>query len=349
MKRFNYLTMTTIKDIAKAARVSIGTVSNYFNNPDLLSKETYKKIHVVIDDFNFHPHSAARSLKSQHTRKIGIIPVVSPQDNFGAMPSDNVFLEFLAAANAASAERGYGILMEAVVDDRLEVEKYKKLIGEKQVDGFLLLGTHVRDERIMYLLDEKFPFISFGRTEIGQPYPYVDVDGAKGIEDAVTYLAGLGHRRIGFIKPPDGLMCSKTRLEGFMNAMEKFNCVIDPNAIVEGNFSEESGKISLEKIIDSGCSITALFAPNDLSALGVMRAMSERSIKPGKDISVIGFDDLKLSAFWNPSLTTISQPIRHIGLLAVNALIDILEERDEFPQIIVEPRLVIRESTAIAG
>jgi len=102
----------------------------------------------------------------------------------------------------------------------------------------------------------------------------------------------------------------------------------------------------MEKVMDSGCPVTAIFAPNDLSALGVMRAMAERSVKPGKDISVIGFDDLKLSAFWNPSLTTISQPIRHIGLLAANSLIDILEGSEKFPQIIVEPKLVIRESTS---
>jgi len=230
--------MTTIKDIAKAAEVSIGTVSNYFNNPDLLSKETYEKIRVAIDDHKFHLHSAARSLKSQHTKKIGIVPVISPQDNFGAMPSDNVFLEFLAAINAAAAERGFGILMYAVVAERFEIEKYKKLIGEKQVDGFLLLGTHIHDDRILFLLNEDFPFVSFGRTDIDQSYPYVDVDGAKGIEDAIAYLSSLGHKRIGFIKPPEGLMCSKIRLDSFLNSMEKYNCVVETKVIVDGNFSE---------------------------------------------------------------------------------------------------------------
>lgn len=337
--------MTTIKDIAKIAQVSIGTVSNYFNNPDLLSKETYDRIEVVVEDMKFHPHSAARSLKSHHTKKIGVIPLISPQDNFGAMPSDSIFLDFLSSINTTAAERGYGVLLNAVISDQYEVEKYKQLIGEKQVDGFLILGTHARDKRIELLLHEGFPFVSFGRTETKGPYPYVDVDGAKGIADAVSYLSNIGHKRIGFIKPPDELMCSRIRLESFLNALEEFNCVIDQKLIVEGGFSEESGKNSIEKIINSGNRLTAILAPNDLSAFGVMRALMERSLRPGKDISVIGFDDIRLSSFWHPSLTTIAQPIRHIGLLAANLLIDILEGSEDVPQIIVEPKLIVREST----
>ena len=323
--------MSTIKDIAKTAQVSIGTVSNYFNNPDLLSRETYEKIRVIIEELNFHPHSAARSLKSQHTKKIGIIPVISPQDNFGAIPSDNVFLDFLSAINTVAAERGYGVLLDAVLSDQPEIEKYQQLIGEKQVDGFLLLGTRIHEPRIEFLLQEGFPFVCFGRAEVAQPYPFVDVDGAKGIAEAVSYLSSIGHKKIGFIKPPEDLMCSKIRLEGFLNSMEEFNCTIDKQVIVEGGFSEESGKRAMELILNNNDRPSAIFTPNDLSAFGAMRAMQLRSIQPGQDISIIGFDDIRLSSFWHPSLTTISQPIRHIGLLAANALLDVLQGSQEIP------------------
>lgn len=337
--------MATIRDIARRAGVSIGSVSNYLNNPDIVSEETREAIRRAIHELGYHPRAAARSLKSNQTDRIGLVPLISLEENRSLEPSDNAFLEFLAAVNTTAAEQGYGVLLYAATSEAEELPIYERLVGEKQVDGLILMGTRAVDPRIEFLRERQFPFISFGRSRNSEYHAYVDVDGAKGIADAVRHLTQLGHRRIGYISPPSGLMCAIHRWEGFQTAMAEHNLPVEDELVVEGRFTEQSGQIAMHLLLDLARPPTAAIAANDLCAFGAMRALQMRGLVAGQDFSIVGFDDIRLASHWYPSLTTVAQPLRRIGSIAAQILIDIIAGKDVEHQLILEPKLIVRQST----
>ena len=337
--------MATIRDIASAAGVSVGTVSNYLNDPQLVAEETREKIHQKIKELDYHPHAAARSLKSRHTHRIGLVPIISPADNRGQYPGDNAFLELLAGLNTLAAENGYDILISAATNFNQELKTYERLIGEAQVDGLVIMGIQPQDERLEYLTTKKFPFVAYGRSDITLEYPYVDVDGAAGITTAIRYLAELGHKEIAYITPPKGLMCTRQRWEGYVRGMEENHLIINKEYVLEGGFSERAGQISTHLLMDLPNPPTAILTSNDICAFGAMRALQMRGFQSGKDISVIGFDDISLADHWHPSLTTISQPFREIGFSLMQSLVSIISGDNVLPQIVLDPKLVIRQSS----
>lgn len=337
--------MGTIKEIAKKAGVSIGTVSNYLNTPEIVAEKSREAIRKAIEDIGYHPRAAARSLKSNRTYRIGLVPIISPEDNLSLEPSDNAFLEFLAAANTAASENGYGILLHAATSQERALPIYKKLIGEREVDGLLLLGTQPNDPRVNYLTEKQFPFVSFGRTADENDHAFVDVDGSSGLAKAVDQLANLGHKFIGYLTPPDGLMCSKYRWDGFSKAMALNDLEIHDDLIVRSDFTEKSGELSMNLLLDLPHPPTAVITANDLCAFGAMRALSMRGLVPGKDVSIIGFDDIRQASHWHPSLTTIAQPLRQLGFLATQILIDLIGGKQVEKQIVLKPELIVRQST----
>jgi LacI family transcriptional regulator len=337
--------MATIRDIARRAGVSIGSVSNYLNNPDVVSEETREAIRQAIEDLDYHPRAAARSLKSNYTHRIGMVPLISPEENAGAAPSDIAFLEFLAAVNTTAAEQGYGVLLYAATSQAEELGLYERLAGEKQVDGLILMGTQPQDPRIDLLSRQQFPFVTFGRSQQSTEHAYVDTDGAKGIADAVGHLAQLGHQRIGYISPPSGLMCGVHRWQGFNRGMSDHGLDIEEQLIVEGGFTEQAGQIAMHLLLDSPHPPTAVIAANDVCAFGAMRALQTRGLLAGQDVSVVGFDDIRLASHWYPSLTTLRQPLRRIGSVATQILTATITGKEVERQVIFKPELIVRHST----
>jgi DNA-binding LacI/PurR family transcriptional regulator len=340
--------MATIRDIAKRARVSVGTISNYLNNPEVVAEETRQAIETVIKELQYHPRAAARSLKSRQTRRLGLVPLISIEDNHSLDPGDTAFLEFLSAVNTAAAENGYDILLSTATSTRSELKIYERLIGEIQVDGLILMGTRPDDQRVALLETHAFPFVSYGRTSNWQDHAFVDVDGAAGINLAVEHLHSLGHRRIAYIQPPDELMLSCQRWEGYCRAMADRDLKIIEEYVIPGGFNERAGQVAMHLLLDLPRPPTAVMAPNDLSAFGAMRALQVRGLTAGKDVSVVGFDDIKLASHWHPSLTTIAQPFRQIGFEVVKALISLIHDAQLKPRVYIEPRLVVRQSSGVA-
>jgi LacI family transcriptional regulator len=340
--------MTTIKDIARIAKVSVGTVSNYLNAPELLAEETKDRIRQAIDELGYYPKAAARSLKSKQTRRIGIVPVIDPSDNKSIEPSDIAFLEFLGAVNTVAAENNYSVLLSTALQGSDEMAIYRQMVGGGQVDGFILMGIRRDDPRLLFLDAQNFPYVAFGRSNVGQGIQ-VDVDGATGIELAFDHLVKLGHQKIAFITPPKGLMCTQDRLEGFQRATDKYGLDIPEEYIVTGDFQETSGQISMHLLLDLPNPPTAVIAANDVCAFGAMNAMAKRGLRAGKDISIVGFDDTRLAAHWTPPLTTVSQPFREIGFKTSQMLIDLFNGKDLPKQILLTPGLVVRSSTGNPG
>ena len=336
--------MTTIRDIAKRARVSIGTVSNYLNNPDLVAESTRKEIQQAIEALGYFPSAAARSLKSRTTSRIGMVPLISPEDNRSMEPSDITFLDFLSAVNTTAAENGFALLLSTAIYEDDELPMYKRMVGERQIDGMLLTGVRSDDPRVDFLLEQDFPFVTYGRTREAK-HPYVDVDGADGVHQAVDHLVALGHKRIAYISPPPGLMCTEQRWEGFSRAMNENDLPIDPDLVMEGDFHEKTGQIGMHLFLDLPQPPTAVIASNDVCAFGVLTALQRRGHRGGREISVVGFDDSRMAARWSPSLTTIAQPFREIGFMATKILIDLINGESTDTQLVLKPRLIERESS----
>lgn len=337
--------MTTIKEIAKKAGVSVGTVSNFLNSPEKVAKNSGEAIRKAIEEVGYHPRAAARSLKSNQTHRLGIVPVISIEDAQGAEPSDNAFMEFLAAVNSTATEYGYGILLISAIPYVDEVPIYERLVGARDVDGMLVLNTQPIDPRIDFLIAKKFPFVSFGKTENSRGHPYIDVDGEYALVESVNHLAELGHQLIAYLCPPKGKMFAKERWKGFTKAMAAHNLIIHDEYIMECEFTEKAGQVAMHLLLDLPTPPTAVITNSDFCAFGAMHAMSSRGFIPGKDISVVGFDNIRMASHWQPSLTTIAQPFRRLGSQATEMLIKIIEGDQTKTQVLFKPELVIRQST----
>jgi DNA-binding LacI/PurR family transcriptional regulator len=336
--------MATIRDIAKYAGVSIGTVSNYLNNSDKLAENTRLRIQKAIKELGYYPNGAARSLKSSLTWRIGIVPIVSSDEESIQNPSDAAFQEFLSATNMIAAKNKYSLLLHASVDGIDELEIYKQMIGRELVDGILLLGVMPDDERIKFLLDKKFPFVSFGRSNIKGHNTWVDVDGYIGMKNAVNLLVELGHRKIAWAAPASIYACYYDRKMGYIDSLAEHSIPLREDYIIKSGFRERDGQIAMHQLLDMVDPPTAVIMANDLACFGAMSAMNKRGFIPGKDISIIGFDDIIAAEHWSPSLTTVRQPIRAVGVKAMEMLIDVIHKK-KVEAHIFKPDIIKRAST----
>lgn len=348
--------MTTIRDLARAAGVSVGTVSNYLNDPDVVAEETRERIRTKAEELGYHPRAAARSLKSSRTGQVGLVPIISPSANRSHEPGDAAFLEFLAGLNTVAAEHGYAVLLAAAARPDQELAILRQLVGERRVDAMAVLGVRTHDERVDFLMRSGFPFVAYGRTSAcysdGRcPHAFVDIDGQEGLRRSVEHLADLGHRRIAYVTPPSDQYCTAQRWAGFTGAMGARGIPVREEYVLEGGFHEDSGRHAGRRLMDLAKPPTAVIAANDLCALGLMTAFRQRGYRIGDEVSVVGFDDIEPAAHWDPPLTTVHQPFRRIGMSVMESFLSMLGQRPGermFPQVVIKARLVERGSTGPA-
>jgi DNA-binding LacI/PurR family transcriptional regulator len=245
------------------------------------------------------------------------------------------------AANA----NGFNIIL-CNTDDKLKKERiYLEILKEKRVDGLILGTAHIRDKSIMELEKKKFPYILLSRNIEGLDKNCVIVDDVAGGIIVTEYLIKLGHRRIAHITGPPTVRAANNRLEGYKFALEKHQIEYHEELVEEGDFRIKGGYQAMKNFLELPEPPTAIFAANDLLALGGMQAIQKKKYHIPKDFCIIGFDDIRLASFVYPPLTTIRQPMLEMGALAVKMLLKIIEE-GEFNQKkeVLEPKLIIRES-----
>lgn len=331
----------TIKDVARHAGVSTATVSYVINGSVPISQQTHQRVMAAIQELDYHPNAIARRLQGKRACTLGFI---LPS---GERPvSDPFFLELLAGIADETAQQDGDLLLSTCPKDCSETIIYRQWIKTKRADGFLIVDTRQQDKRLAYLLDEGFPFVAFGRSLEAQDFPYVDVDGEVGIYEGMQHLLSLGHRHIGLIGLPKTLVCASHREKGYRRAMVEAGLQVDQGLIVEGDLSQKGGYLAAKSLLSLSPRPTAIFAGSDLMALGALRAIQEQGLVVGRDVSVIGFDDIPLASQAHPSLTTIRQPVYEIGRLICRMLISLLRgEPLDQRQIIIKPTLIVREST----
>jgi len=338
--------VATIKDVAKLAGVSIATVSYVINNTKPVSPETRRRVLEAIAKLDYHPNVIARSLQGRRTNTIGF--VISSQVR---RLSDPFYLELISGIADEAANQGFHILFSICPAETLEeVELYRELVKTGRVDGLIIPDTRLNDPRLTFLLEEDFPFVTFGRSDKEKDFPYVDVDGFTGIYLAMEHLISSGHSRIAFIGMPSELVCAGHRLNGYKAALSEYNLPFDQNLVVEGDLTQQGGYRAMRELLALEPPPDAVVVCSDLMAFGAINALREQGLKAGKDIAVFGFDDIPMAAHFNPPLTTIHQPIYEIGSRLIKMLTTILNGDElEEKHIILEPSLVVRQSSISNG
>jgi LacI family transcriptional regulator len=326
----------TLQDIANRLGVSVATVSRALAGYTDVAPATRQRVLQAAQEMGYRPNIIARMLQKQRTDTIGfIIPTHGPRF------SDPYFSELLTGIGNAAAERDYDLLVSTCAPDTTdEMRVYERFVQGRRVDGILVVRTREHDARITYLLEQQFPFASFGRSDLDADFPYLDVDGTAGLRQLTQHLVDLGHRRIAYISAPLNLMFASHRLEGYRTTLEANGIPFDEALMVVGALTERSGYAAGSDLLARDNPPTAIIACNDLMALGVISAAQGMGVTVGHDVVVAGFDDIPLAEHAHPPLTTVRQPIYEIG----QRICEMLEER----HVILEPQLVVRESCGAA-
>ena len=332
----------TLKDIAARLNLSVTTVSRALGGYADVATETQQRILRTAREMGYHPNVIAQSLQRQRSNTLGFVIPAS-----GRSLSDPFFLDLLSGIGDGAAERGFDLLVSTCAPlSSEEVAVYERLVRGRRVDGVVIARTRRDDQRLSYLLEQRFPVAAFGRTDMELAAPYIDVDGASGIVLAMAHLLDHGHRRIAFISPPSYLMFAGHRLAGYREGLKRRQLPFDPDLVVEGDLSQASGHEVMSKLLTLVNRPTAVLCGNDLMALGAIHAIQERSLAVGEDIAVVGFDDIPLAEHAHPPLTTVRQPIYDIGkrLAAMVASIVVGDDPADH-QLILQPELVVRASS----
>lgn len=323
--------MVTIKEIAQRCGVSIATVSNILNGKPNASEATRQKVLKAVKELNYTPNSIAKNLKLKKSQTIGV--VVEDITVFCA-------LGIIDGITKCCEEKGYHILLtnlrlfkkyqDAYYTDNsylMSVEKEIRELISKQVDGIVYVATH---ERILgKCLPEHLPVpasMAYGYSK-SEEYPSVAVDDKNGAYKLVSYLTGMGHRSIGVITGKDESIHTRDRLRGYQKALYDQNICYNPDIVIQGDWKRECGYRYTDVLLEKG--VTAIFCMNDIMAGGVYDRLEEKGLMPGRDISVVGFDNRDLSNFYRPPLTTIALPLENIGYTACEVVIDMIEKKKE--------------------
>ena len=340
----------TLQDIATHLGVSVATVSRALAGYSGVAPATRQRVLQAAREMGYHPNVTARRLQKQSTDVIGfIIPT------FGPRFSDPYFSELMAGIGNAAAEQDYDVLVSTCSPDTpAEMQTYERFVQGRRVDGMLVVRTREQDARIAYLLEQRFPFVAFGRSRVEGDFCYLDVDGAAGIREATHHLIALGHRRIAIILPPENLTFAHYRRLGFEEAMAEAGLPIEQTLVEHGDLTERSGHEIGRAFLTRDDPPSAIIACNDLMALGVISAAQGLGLTVGRDgsaepsprsVAVTGFDDVSLAAHSHPPLTTVRQPIYEIGQRISHMLVRLIEgETLEERHVILTPQLIVRES-----
>lgn len=340
--------MPTIKDVARQAGVSIATVSYVLNNRnDMVGEQTRQHVLEVARQLGYKANVTARNLQASRTSLIGYAWHLNPDDQPNLV-MDQFIYHLAQAAEAA----GYHLLT-FTHPDRDPIAVYAELIQSGRIDGFVLAGTEHDDPRIRFLIDEKFPFVSFGRANPAWDFHWVDTDGCAGMRAATEYLLENGHTRIAFLGWPQDSLTGNYRLAGYFEALAAAGIAPREDYVIHNDYARNS----IEKAFDRWAALpaaerpTALVAVSDYVAVAAMRAAEQYGHRVGETISVVGFDDAPFVRYLQPRLTTLRQPFAAISACLVGMLDTLV--RGESPAQrthLFTPELIIRESSApLAG
>ena len=330
--------MATMKQVAEKAGVSTSTVSHVINNTRVVSEDVRERVLAIIAEMRYIPSAVARSLKNDKTHTIGMM---IPNN------SNPYFAELIQGIEDAAFKVGYNIILCNAYDDPKKQAAYLRVLMEKRIDGLILVASGADDELGVLLRDQAVPIVLVDREVAGVEADFIEADHEKGGYLATKYLLELGHRDIACVSGPIDLPPSRDRVVGYLRALKEAGQKFRLDYLVRSDFTSEGGFLAFQQLLALKKRPTAIFASNDLMAIGGICAASEARILIPDELSVIGYDDIALASYSTPRLTTMAQPKYEMGQLITHVLIDrIMGGHLPLRRELLQTSLVVRQSTA---
>jgi DNA-binding LacI/PurR family transcriptional regulator len=333
--------MSTLKEVAKKANVSITTVSRVINDPEKVNTETRERVREAMEALNFQPNRVAQRLRGNkgRSRLLGLI-IPDIQNQF--------YSSIVRGIEDMSYGKDYAIIL-CNTDENPEKEKfYLDVLKSESVDGIILPPIRQNGNLIRELLEAKIPVICFDRKLSSESIDTVIVDNEMGGYMAASHLLEAGHKKIAVITSSLQFTSFEDRLRGYENALVDSGIEINEKLIKKGDHRKsETGKMLTLELLDQNPGPTAIFVLNNQMALGAIEAINERKLKIPDDISIVGFDDIQWARVISPSITVIRQPAYEMGRRIAELFFQKVKDPEREPvQIILQPKLIVRQSTA---
>ncbi|MDO8121539.1 LacI family DNA-binding transcriptional regulator [Isoptericola sp. b490] len=320
----------TVRDVARRAEVSTATVSRVVNGTARVAEGTSRRVAAAIDELGY-PGGPAAQARTRHVALV--VPSIT----------NPFFPELVTGARAALARSGYSLLLVDAEDPEAEA---RRLARSRLVDGILLVGSHTPRPR-RGPGQPRVPVVAIDRTPTSWRAPVVECDSYQGARTVTAHLASTGHSRIAHLAGPAHLDVAARRRRGYRDALRERGLRLDPTWVVRGDFSEESGHRAALRLLEVARPPTAIFAANDLMAVGALAALRGAGVRVPQDMAVAGFDGIRVGRYTLPTLTTYAQPVLDMSRRAVVLLLAAIRDPTG-PSAATPPlpgRLVVREST----
>lgn len=326
----------TIFDVAEAAGVSYSTVSRVVNNQKYVKQATRDKVEAAMQKLGYVANLKARSLAGGRLQVIGAL-IYDLNTEYS--------VEIVKGIDEEVSSIDYDMMIATTHKRKVKEANYVAKLTRGLVDGLLIVLPNNLEAYIQDLDRQQFPYVLIDHEGMGATSPSLKATNFQGAHEATSYLIKLGHRRIGFVTGTLGIISGRERLRGYKAALEMHSLPLLPELIRESDFSIEDGHQQALHLLDLPHPPTAIFASSDESAFGVMAAVKERGWRIPQDVSVVGFDDIPKASLVTPSLTTVRQPLVHMGRIATRMLIGQIEHPDQpAEQAEVQTELIIRAS-----
>ncbi len=329
----------TIKDIAKELGICYSSVSRALNGKPGVSEATRKKITETAEKMGYRPNELARGLVSRISRTIGVIipEILNP-----------LFNEIATGILETANKNKYDVFLCISNWDRKKEAEYLRAFVEKRVDGVIIKSAD--DSPADNFENLRLPVIGFENSSARENYSFVEVDNVKGGYIAAKYLLDCGYRKIAFIGGKKNSFSHSDRYKGFLKAFEEKHISYDRSLTFTGEFNIDSGYNVAKDVFSLHKDVDAVFACNDVTALGVLKYLDQNNIKAGDDVGVVGFDDIKYSDLPMVNLTTVKQPKYLIGKIMMETLLEDIRKKEEgletvSRKIVLEPELIERGTT----
>lgn len=326
----------TIKQVARAARVSVATVSRVLNAKGPARAETRQRVLAAARRLGYVPHGGARSLITRRTDTVGVLL----PDLFGEF-----FSELIRGIDLRARRAGFHLLVSSSHSDRAELELALRAMRGR-VDGIIVMSPAVDARALQANLPDRLPVVLLSCRADDARFDAINIANADGAREMVRHLFALGHRRIAFIKGPPGNYDAEERLRGFRAGVKLVGADRDETLELAGDFGEESGYRAARRALDLDPRPAAMFAANDAMAIGALSALREAGVRVPDEMALAGFDDIPVSRFLSPPLTTVRVGIAEVGDRAAGRLIELVQrpQREQGRRDSSPVRLVVRQS-----
>jgi LacI family transcriptional regulator len=331
------LLRSTIADVAERAGVSIATVSRVINQTGPVAEETAAQVQAAISELKYVPHAAARGLASRRTNTLGLLlPGIS--DQFSAA--------MLRGIEVGARESGYDLLIHSTHVEGGSGSIPRRRLGEHNTDGLLIFTDSLDEAEIIRLYQRSFPLVLLHRSPPdGLDIPCVTFENKSGSRKLIDHLIEVHDRRhIAFLSGPDGNEDSYWREMGYRESLAAHGLPFEPLLLAKGNFEREQAQSSVENWLAQGLVIDAIFSGDDEAGLGALTALQQAGQRVPEDIALVGFDDIDISRYLVPPLTTVRAPIERAGREAAWQLVHLIRQHQAVPLVLLPTELVVRRS-----